>query len=123
MTKTKRKSKAVSNTTRRKTASRAAAKKKIVLKNSSRLGRKLTTVDTDSKFFLKLILYFILGTLWIRLLHINIGPFQHFSLPIGLAIGLLLASKDTFQIDRRIEFAVLLIATFISFYLPVGVTI
>lgn len=79
--------------------------------------------ESDSSYFLKLVLYFILGTLWVRLLNVNIGPFEHLSVPIGLVIGLVFASHEHFQIDRKIEFAILLGATFISFYLPVGITI
>ena len=79
--------------------------------------------ETDSTYFLKLLMYFAIGTLWVRLLNINIGPFEHLSLPLGLLIGLVFASHEHFQIDRKIEFAVLLAATFISFYLPVGVTV
>ena len=81
------------------------------------------TTESDSVYFLKLILYFLFGTFWIRLLNVSIGPFEHLSLPIGLLLGLLFASHEHFQIDRKIEFAVLLAATFISFYLPVGITI
>jgi len=78
--------------------------------------------ESDSTYFLKLVLYFMLGTFWVRLLNVNIGPLKHLSLPLGLLIGLLFASHEHFQIDRKVEFAVLLAATFISFYLPVGVT-
>lgn len=81
------------------------------------------STESDSAYFLKLILFFILGTFWVRLLHINIGPFEHLSVPLGLVIGLFFASHEHFQIDRKIEFAILLGATFISFYLPVGITI
>lgn len=83
----------------------------------------LVKKEADSSYFLKLLLYFILGTLWVRLLNIEVGPFQHLSLPLGLVVGLWFASHDKFQIDRKIEYAVLLVATFLSFYLPVGVTI
>ena len=84
---------------------------------------KKVAKETDSAYFLKLILFFALGTLWVRLLNINIGPFQHHSLPLGLVLGIVFASHEHFQIDRKIEFAVLLAATFISFYLPVGITV
>jgi hypothetical protein len=84
---------------------------------------KKVTSETNSTYFLKLILFFALGTFWVRLLHINIGPFEHISLPLGLVVGILFASHEHFQIDRKIEFAVLLAATFISFYLPVGIII
>lgn len=82
-----------------------------------------TPQETDAGFFFKLVLFFILGTLWVRLLHVQIGPFEHFSIPVGLVVGVIFASHDRFQIDRKIEYAILLAATFISFYLPVGVTI
>lgn len=86
-----------------------------------RKSRKVA--ESDSTFFLKLVLYFIFGTLWVRLLDINIGPFEHLSLPLGLIIGVIFASHEHFQTDKKIEFAVLLAATFISFYLPVGITV
>ncbi|MDQ5913018.1 MAG: hypothetical protein QG659_440 [Patescibacteria group bacterium] len=85
--------------------------------------KNVRSKESDSTYFLKLVLFFILGTLWVRLLHIEIGPFQHLSLPFGLVFGLFFASHEHFQIDRKIEFAVLLAATFISFYLPVGITL
>lgn len=85
--------------------------------------RTRTQRESDSAYFLKIILYFILGTLWVRLLHVDFGPFTHFSVPIGLLIGLVFASHEHFQIDRKVEYAVLLIATILSFYLPVGITI
>ncbi len=81
------------------------------------------TTESDSAYFLKLVLFFILGTFWVRLVNIQIGPFEHLSLPAGLLIGLVFASHEHFQIDRKVEFAILLGATFISFYLPVGITI
>jgi hypothetical protein len=78
--------------------------------------------ESDSTYFLKLVLFFILGTFWVRLINVNVGPFEHLSLPAGLLIGLMFASHEHFQIDRKVEFAILLGATFISFYLPVGIT-
>ncbi len=85
--------------------------------------KKTKPAETDSKYFLKLVLYFLLGTFWVRLLNVDFGPFEHLSLPVGLVIGLVFASHEHFQIDKKIEYAILLAATFISFYLPVGVTI
>lgn len=85
--------------------------------------KKRVPRESDSTYFLKIVLYFILGTFWVRILYIDVGPFQHLSIPLGLIIGLVFASHEHFKIDRKIEFAVLLAATFISFYLPVGITI
>lgn len=59
--------------------------------------------EADSVYFLKILLYFTLGTVWIKLGGRAI-------LPIGLLIGLLFASHDHFRIDRKIEYALLLLA-------------
>lgn len=79
--------------------------------------------ESNSAYFLKILLYFILGTLWVRVLNVNVGPFAHFSLPIGLLVGLLFASHEHFMIDSKIEFSILILAAFISFYLPVGIAL
>lgn len=42
-------------------------------------------------------------------------------IPIGLIIGYLFALHDHFRIDRKIEYAVLIIAMFIGFWLQAGV--
>ncbi len=76
--------------------------------------------ETNSVYFLKILMYFILGTVWVRLVNVNIGAFHDISLPVGLVVGLLFASHEHFQIDSKVEFAILIIAAFISFYLPVG---
>ena len=80
------------------------------------------SAESDSAYFLKLVLFFMLGTFWVRLLNVSFGPLDHLSVPLGLVIGLIFASHEHFKIDRKIEYAVLLAATFISFYLPVGIT-
>lgn len=76
---------------------------------------KKTPVEPDSVYFLKIVLYFLLGCLWVR-----VGGKNGISLPIGLIVGILFASHDHFQIDRKIEIAVLLIATILSFIAPIG---
>ena len=85
--------------------------------------KKKSSRESDSAYFFKLVLYFLLGTFWVRLLNVSFGPLDHLSIPAGLILGLIFASHEHFQIDRKIEYAVLLAATFISFYLPVGITI
>lgn len=73
--------------------------------------------EADSTFFLKIVLYLILGSVWVVI------PWISMPLPIGLAFGVLYASHDHFQIDRRLEYVVLLIASIISFAAPVGIVI
>lgn len=74
--------------------------------------------EPDSIYFLKLVLYMILGAQWLRLTYTFTLP-----IPIGLIVGLLFARTERFQIDRKIEYAVLLVATFIGFWLPLGIEI
>lgn len=75
--------------------------------------------ESDSAYFLKLILYIVLGSLWLKFADpIQLGGFQLFGLPIGLFLGLLIASHDRFQIDRKIEYAVLVIVAIVSFIVP-----
>ena len=71
--------------------------------------------EQDSIYFLKLVLFFLLGCLWVRL-----GSGEGIPIPVGLIFGVLLASHEHFQIDKKIEYAVLLIATILSFIAPIG---
>lgn len=79
--------------------------------------------ETDSTYFLKLVLFIILGSLWLKFEEpLIIGnAFQLMGVPVGLFIGLMFASHDHFQVDRKIEYAILLIMTIISLFLPVGI--
>ena len=71
--------------------------------------------EKDSVYIFKLVLFFILGCLWVR-----IGGADGLPLPIGLLFGIIFAGHDHFQIDKKIEFAILLIATILSFIAPIG---
>lgn len=77
--------------------------------------------ELDSVYILKLVLYMIIGSQWLYILYPDKG--QQFPIPIGLVIGFLFARHDHFQIDRKIEYAILLIAMFIGFWLPMGINI
>lgn len=80
--------------------------------------------EPDSVYFLKLVIYILLGALWLKFhTPVHIGPFIFNGFPIGLFIGLFLASHDKFQIDRKIEYAILIIITLLSYFLPVGIVI
>ena len=71
--------------------------------------------EKDSVYFLKLVLFFLLGCLWVQL-----GGEGGVPIPVGLVFGVLLASHEHFQIDRKIEYAVLLVAGVLSFVAPIG---
>lgn len=78
------------------------------------------TQELDGVFFFKLVLYLILGSLWLKTT--NSGSVE-LGIPIGFIVGLAFAMHEHFQIDRKIEFAVLLIATLIGFIAPFGLYI
>jgi hypothetical protein len=74
----------------------------------------------DSVYLFKMVLYLILGSQWLWFEQAN-G--QKIPLPVGLLIGVLFALHDHFQIDRKIEYAVLLLAMLIGFVAGIGIVV
>ena len=79
--------------------------------------RKSPATEMDSVYVLKLVLYLILGSLWVK---IDKGQHVQIPIPIGLIVGLIFTAHEHFQIDRKIEYAILLVAMFVGFWLPIG---
>lgn len=79
--------------------------------------KKRAIKETDSTYFLKIVLYMILGTGWA---HINTSS-RSVPVPLGLVVGIFFASHEHFQIDRKIEYTVLLVVCFVAFWLPTGI--
>lgn len=77
--------------------------------------------ESDSLFFLKILMFFILGTVWLRFDTVDFLGLS--AVPIGLPVGIMFASHDHFMIDRKIEYTILLVSTVISFFLPIGLVI
>jgi len=76
-----------------------------------------TALSFDGVYLLKLVLYLLVGSLWVKVTsagHVNIP------IPIGLLIGLIFTTHEHFQIDRKIEYAVLIIAMLFGFFAPYG---
>lgn len=74
--------------------------------------------NQEGIYFLKLTMYLLLGSLWIK---ITSGTELQIPVPIGLLVGLAFVKHEHFQIDRKIDYAILLIAALIGFWLPFGV--
>lgn len=82
--------------------------------------RTVRTHETDAAYFLKLVLFLLLSSLWLRL-ETKTGTVV--PLPVGALIAIFYALHDHFQIDRKIELALILVGMFISFWLPIGIYI
>ncbi len=82
-------------------------------------------VESDGTYFLKLIIVVILGTLWLKLVQpLSWQGIPFGGMPIGTIIGLAgisLVEKD--QTNRKIWYAVLIIVTIVSYFLPAGIVI
>lgn len=87
---------------------------------SSRNTKRTVPQETDSAYFLKLVLYMALGAQWLRITN---GAEWQIPVPIGFMLGLLFAAHEHFRIDRKVEYAILLLAMFIGFWLPLGIDI
>lgn len=80
--------------------------------------------ESDSAYFLKLVLYVVLGTLWLKFQSpLVIGDLLVNGVPLGLVIGLLFASHEHFQVDKKIEYAILVVMTILTYFLPAGIVI
>lgn len=86
--------------------------------------KKQKVQESDGKYFLKIVLYVVLGSLWLKFHQpLEFGWFVLNGLPIGLLIGLLMVSRDRFQVDRKIEYALLIVVAVVSYFLPSGIVI
>lgn len=81
---------------------------------------KRTSREADGVYLLKLVLYLVIGSLWVKASH---GESIDVGLPIGFAIGLIFTMHEHFQIDRKIEYAVLLVAMLVGYFAPYGLYI
>jgi hypothetical protein len=84
------------------------------------MAKKSTKVEKDSTYFLKLVIYLILGSIWVK---ISKGESMQIPIPVGFIVGLILTRHEHFKIDRKIEYAVLLVAMLVGFWAPIGLYI
>lgn len=86
--------------------------------------QKLLPEETDSAFLLKIVMYIILASVWIKFQEpIDLGFVGISGIPIGLFVGLIIARQDRFQIDRKIEYVVLIVMTVVTYFVPAGIVI
>lgn len=84
-------------------------------------ARKQSTQEMDGVFVLKMVVFVILGSLWVKVT--KSGASLHIPIPVGLIVGLLLSMHDHFSLDRKIEYAVLVSAALFGYVAPYGLFI
>ena len=81
--------------------------------------------ESDGAYFLKLVLCMLLGTIWLKFASpiVLAGIFVG-GVPVGMLLGLLIVSRfEKFQYDRKIWYAILILVTVVSYFLPMGIVI
>lgn len=81
--------------------------------------------ESDSTYFLKLVLYVILGTLWLKFAApITFLGVPFGGVPVGMMIGLIVVRYfEKYQSNRKIWYAILLVVTIISHFVPAGIVV
>lgn len=69
--------------------------------------KKTSARETDDAYFLKLLIYLVFGFIWVK--HDGYLIF-----PLGLVLGVVIAQFDHLSIDRKIEYAILIMATIVG---------
>lgn len=82
-------------------------------------------VESDSTYFLKLVLCVLLGTLWLKFGQpISWQGIPLGGIPAGFLVGLILVNRfEKLQSDRKIWYAILIVVTIISYFVPAGIVI
>ena len=75
------------------------------------------TTDQNGVFFLKIMLFALIGSMWVKA---SYGSAVGVSLPIGLILVLPFVMHEHFQIDKKIEYAVIVLAMLVGYFAPFG---
>ena len=87
---------------------------------SKKSKAKSQAASFDGVYLFKMVLYLLLGSIWIK---ISDGGDLNVPIPAGLIIGLIFTLHEHFQIDRKIEYAVMLVAMLFGYFAPYGLYI
>jgi hypothetical protein len=83
--------------------------------------KKQSAADSfDGIYLFKMVLYLLLGSMWLK---VTTGGDMSIPIPVGLIIGLIFTTHEHFQIDRKIEYAVMLVAMLFGYFAPYGLFI
>lgn len=87
---------------------------------SRKTGVKASAASFDGVFLLKMVLYLLVGSIWVK---ISKNGDMTFPIPIGLMVGLVFTLHEHFQLDRKLEYAILLAAMLFGYFAPYGLYI
>lgn len=87
---------------------------------ASRSKAAVATQTFDGVYLFKMVFYLLLGSMWLK---ISNGNDINVPVPVGLIIGLIFTAHEHFQIDRKIEYAVLVVAMLFGFFASYGLYI
>lgn len=87
-------------------------------KSSSALSK--AEQNFDGVYLFKMVFYLLLGSLWLK---ISNGTSTAIPIPVGLIIGIIFTTHEHFRIDRKIEYAVLVVAMLFGFFANYGLYI
>lgn len=98
-------------------------KKKISTKTAKRFRERI--FESDSTYFLKLVIVVLLGTLWLKFAApVAWLGFTLAAFPLGIMLGFLVVRAfEHHQEDRKIWYAVLLVVGVISYFVPAGIVV
>jgi hypothetical protein len=102
-------------------------KQKKIKKRASVIGKRSYDKmrESDGTYFLKLVVFVLLGTLWLKFQHpISWLGMPFNGIPAGFLIGLILVNRfEKIELDRKIWYAILIVVTIICYFVPAGVLI
>lgn len=82
--------------------------------------------ETDGQYLLKLVLYVLLATVWIKFR----SPIVLWStiplgaIPVGMVFGMLIVRRfEAYQFDRKLWYAILIIVGILCYFVPAGIAL
>lgn len=102
-------------------------KSRTYARNRTNLSRRgnVKFIDSDGIFFLKLIFFIILSTFWVKF-RTPVGARNAVfnGVPMGMIIALILNKYfEKKLVNRQLWYAVIVVVTIISYFLPAGIVI
>lgn len=81
--------------------------------------------ESDSTYFLKLVIFVLLGAFWIKFGEpVSLGVVPITAIPVGMLLGFILVRQfEKHQSDRKIWYAILLVVAIISNFAASGIVI